>query len=212
MKGLLHGANMGLLRGAFPAQPGGWSRSGCESRGARHKKKSKDHIYLTKGAQSAPNLGRKKGGDGERRGIAESQGRGEMGEEQDQTAMCPESKGSGREGAQPRGDTPRGWQHRRPSQLWAQGRASSVPRGQGSAPATRGLGGFPHYTEEAGSQERGQQRDYGANERLRGWLHRCWGARQDRGSSSAPRRLRQQNQPHPSMGKGPSRLLASASC
>lgn len=211
MKGLLHEANR-LLRGAFLAQPGGWSRSGCESRGARHKKKSKDHIYLAKGAQSAPNLGRKKGGEGERRGIAESRGRGKTGEEQHQTDACLESKGPGGEGAQPHGDAPRGWQHRRPSQFWAQGRASSVPRGQGSAPATRELGGCPHHTEEAGSQEQGQQRGHRANKRLPGYPHRSWGVRQDGGSSSAPRRLRQQNQPCLSMGKGPSRLLASASC
>lgn len=105
MKGLLHGTDPAAERGVpSPALlPAGACGAGA-GQGTRAEgqgtKKSKDHIYLAKGAQSAPDLGRKKGGDGERRGIAESRGRGETGGERSKTkqpCVC-KSHGQGRQG------------------------------------------------------------------------------------------------------------------
>lgn len=75
-----------LPRGACGAGAG----QGVRAEAQNH---SKDHIYLGKGAQSAPDLGRKKGGDGERKGIAESWGRGEMAERQSEAARCMRATG-----------------------------------------------------------------------------------------------------------------------
>lgn len=72
-----------------------------QAEGQRHKK-SEGCIYLTKGAQSTPDLGRKKGGEGERKGITEPRGkRGKQGRSKTKWSQAGESgdnhSGSGEE-------------------------------------------------------------------------------------------------------------------
>lgn len=75
-----------LLSEGFPAQPSCLQTPAeleqVQVQEGKVQKKSKDHIYLTKGAQSAPDLRRKKGGDRERR-MRESDRRGEAEGERD---------------------------------------------------------------------------------------------------------------------------------
>lgn len=75
VEGLLHGADPAAEQGApspalLPAGPAEPEHVRAQEQKGKAQKKSKDHNYLAKRAQSAPDLGRKKGGDGERMGIA----------------------------------------------------------------------------------------------------------------------------------------------